>query len=215
MKVIVCFILALMATSALAQDQYTLVFLHKRADAEQIGKEESERLMQGHMANMNRLAKEGKLLAAGPFDGGGGIFIMNTTRKEEVTEWINSDPGIQAKRWNVELLLYKPVFGGVCPAGEDYEMTNYTFVRFNPIVSKTTASSYPDIMKRHHDYLKDLRSTGNVVTEATFGNDEGGIVVMKGEVTEEAFQSDPGVLEGLILTEVKKLYIAKGSFCEK
>ena len=171
--------------------------------------------MEGHMGNMNRLAKEGKLLAAGPFDGGGGIFIMNTTSKDDVTEWISHDPGIQAKRWNVEILPYEPLYGGVCPVGEKYEMTNYTFIRFNPIVSKTTASSYPDILKRHHDYLKEMRSKGNVVTEATFGNNEGGIIIMKEDIGEAAFHSDPGVQEGLILTEIKKLYIAKGSFCEK
>ena len=215
MKAIFCFMVAIVATSAVAQDRYTFVFLHKRPDAEQLSKEESGKLMEGHMGNMNRLAKEGKLLAAGPFDGGGGIFIMNTTSKDDVTEWISHDPGIQAKRWNVELLSYKPLYGGVCPVGEPYEMTSYTFVRFNPIVSKTTASNYPDILKRHHDFLKEMRSKGNVVTEATFGDSEGGIIIISEDINEDAFHSDPGVQEGLILIEIKKLYIAKGSFCEK
>ncbi len=57
---------------------YSFVFLNKKADAVQLPKEEGEKLMAGHMANIERLAKEGKLIVAGPFEGGGGIFIFNT-----------------------------------------------------------------------------------------------------------------------------------------
>lgn len=51
--------------------------------------------MKGHMANINRLAKEGKLIVAGPFDGGG-VFILNTTSTDEARLWLNTDPGVQA-----------------------------------------------------------------------------------------------------------------------
>ena len=37
---------------------------------------EVKKIMEGHLANINRLAKEGKLTAAGPLDEGGGIFIF-------------------------------------------------------------------------------------------------------------------------------------------
>jgi uncharacterized protein YciI len=77
---------------------YTFVFLNKKADAEPLPKEQVDKIMEGHMANINRLAKEGKLVAAGPFDGGGGIFILNTTSINEANEWLSTDPGIQAKR---------------------------------------------------------------------------------------------------------------------
>jgi hypothetical protein len=41
------------------------------------------------------------------------------------------------------------------------------------------------------------------------------VLVMKGEVKREVFESDPGVQEGLIDLTIKKLFIAKGSFCEQ
>jgi uncharacterized protein YciI len=215
MKKLLLLIVLAFASSAHAQKQYTFVFLNKKPDAEKLSEEQSKKIMDGHMANINRLAKEGKLLAAGPFDGGGGIFIFSTTSPDEAKQWLSTDPGIQANRWNVEVLPYQPRVGGICPVGEKYEMTNYSFIRFNAIVSKFTAATYPQIIKKHDDYLKKLIDTGNVVTEGIFGDHDGGILVMKGDVQREIFETDPGVQEGLIELDIKKLYIAKGSFCEK
>jgi len=167
------------------------------------------------MANINRLAKEGKLLAAGPFEGGGGLFILNTTSVEDAKTWLSTDPGIQANRWNIEMLPFTPRIGGVCPVGEKYEMIMYSFVRFSAVVSKFTASTYPQILKKHDDYIKQMNASGNVIAEGTFGNNDGGILIMKGAVTKESFESDPGVQEALLEVSVKSLWIAKGSFCEK
>ncbi len=197
-----------------AQDRYLLVLLHKNANAEKISKEESAKLMEGHMSNINSLASEGKLLAAGPFDGGGGLFIFNTTSREEANSWLVNDPGIQAKRWNIEMLPYRPRYRGICPVKEPYEMTKYNFVRFDVIVSKSTASNFPEIIKRHDEYLKELQTKGPVVTEAIFSERDGGILIVAGELQQEVIENDPAVMEGLIQFEIKKLNIAKGSFCE-
>lgn len=215
MKNLLMIFLAGVITSALnAQGQYTFVFLNKKLDAEQISDEQRKKIMEGHMENMGRLSKEGKLLAAGPFDGGGGLFIFKTTSVEEARNWLSSDPGVQAKRWNVEVLPYFPRRGGVCPVGEKYEMTHYTFVRFAPMVNKHTASDYPEILKKHDTYVQQIVKD-SVVTEAIFGNQDGGILILKGEVQKDLFDKDPGVLEGLLNIDIKKLYIAKGSFCEQ
>lgn len=215
-KVLFYLLLVLSASPAYSQSgKYTIVFLHKRTDTTPLPKQESERIMKGHMANMEKLAAQGKLLAAGPFEGGGGLFIMNTTSEDTVEHWIAGDPGIIARRWNIEVMPYIPVFNGVCPVSEPYEMTNYTFCRFDFIASKFSAVTYPQIIRRHDDYLKQLIKTGNVVTSAVFGKDDGGIIILKGEVQPDVFQMDPAVQEGLAQPQMKKLFIAKGSFCEK
>jgi uncharacterized protein YciI len=219
MKKFVCALVAvLLCTSAFSQEKksYIFVFLNKKDNSNsELDKAGVEKLMEGHMANMDRLAKEGKLVAAGPFEGGGGLFILNTTSMTEAKEWISTDPGIQAKRWDVEMYDYTPRVGGICPVSEPYDMTNYSFIRFSAQVSKFTASTYPQIIKKHDEYLKQLVSTGNVITEAIFGPNDGGIMIMKGDVQRAVFESDPGVQEGLIDLTIKKLFIAKGSFCEK
>ena len=87
---------------------FIFVFLHARPDNPELPKAELDQLMQGHLANIERLASEGKLLVAGPFEGGGGIFIFNSTSTGEVTAWLSTDPGVQARRWRIELFPYIP-----------------------------------------------------------------------------------------------------------
>src|SRR6186713_1563699 len=121
MKSILTLLILVSFQLSTAQKSYTIVFLNKKSDAAQLSPEQSKEIMDGHMANIGRLAKEGKLLAAGPFDGGGGIFILNTTSSDEARQWLSTDPGIQANRWDVEVLPYKPRVGSVCLVKEPYE----------------------------------------------------------------------------------------------
>ena len=63
-------------------------------------------IQQAHMANINRLAEEGKLVVAGPFEDNGelrGIFIFNVTSMEEAKTLTESDPAVQSGRLIMEL----------------------------------------------------------------------------------------------------------------
>jgi uncharacterized protein YciI len=214
---LVCLILLTISCCVFAQSgrSYVFVFLHARSDKAELPKEEVDKIMSGHMANINKMAKEGKLLAAGPFEGRGGIFIFNTTSVEDVTEWMKADPGIQANRWKLEKLLYTPRTGSVCAVKEPYEMTTYSFVRYIPNITKFNVQVAPETFGRHDEYLKEIKKTGNVIAEGTFGESEGGILIMKGKVQSEVIENDPAVREGLLEIWSKDLYVAKGSFCEK
>jgi uncharacterized protein YciI len=195
--------------------EYIFVFLNKKADKAELPAEEVKKIMDGHMANINRLAKEGKLIAAGPFDGGGGIFIFKSNSIDQVQEWLKTDPGIQANRWNVEVLPYFPRLGAVCAVGEPYKMVTYQFIRYLPNITKYNINQLPQIFKKHHDYLAALRGSAKVITDAIFGDSDGGILVIDGELSQEVIENDPAVLEGLLEADVKKIWIAQGSFCEK
>ncbi len=202
--------------TAVAQEKkYMIVFLNKKPDNEKLTPEETKTIMEGHMANMGRLAKENKLLAAGPFDGGGGIFIMNSSSVDEVEEWISTDPGVKAKRWRIEILPFQPRHGGVCPVGENYEMTSYTFYRFDAVASKFAVARQSELIDAHDKFLQEIIKGGNVVSEAVFGPRDGGILILKGEVDTDLMNTDPAVEAGLVEVQRKNLYIAKGSFCEK
>lgn len=210
------FFLFLAISAAYSQDKkFVFVFLNKKPDAVKLSKEESDKIMQGHMGNIERLAKEGKLIAAGPFDGGGGIFILKTTSIEEGKQWLSTDPGVQAQRWNVEILPFTVRQGSICSAKEPYEMVSYEFIRYTASVSKFTAQDYPEIFRKHDDYLRQIASTGNILLEGTFGDHEGGILVMRGDLQKEVIELDPGVQQGLLEIVFKKLWIAKGAFCEQ
>ena len=196
-----------------AQDRYSFVFLHKKTDAASMPKEELDKIMQGHLANIERLAAEDKLKVAGPFDGGGGIFILNTTSVDEATQWLSTDPGIQAKRWDIEILPYTPQFGAVCSAKEPYEMVTYHFIRFH-VIPKTEIKNADVLLQEHARYVEKLQSDSNAITSGTFGPN-GDILILKGDLKKELTDSDPGVRAGILSVDVKKLWIAKGSFCEK
>lgn len=72
--------------------------------------EEIEKLFQGHMANINRMAKEGKLVVAGPFMKNDrnyrGIYIFNVSSVEEAKELVKTDPAISANLLEAELTLW-------------------------------------------------------------------------------------------------------------
>ncbi|HKZ36357.1 MAG TPA: hypothetical protein VJ184_01810, partial [Chryseolinea sp.] len=159
------------------------------------------------------LASENKLKVAGPFEGGGGIFILNTTSVDEATQWLSTDPGIQAKRWNIEILPYTPQLGSVCSAKEPYEMVMYHFIRFQ-VIPKAEIKNAGALLQEHARYIKKLQSGDNVITSGAF-EPNGDVLILKGDLHEELTDSDPGVRAGMLSVDVKKLWIAKGSFCEK
>jgi uncharacterized protein YciI len=196
-------------------ESFIFVFLNAKSDKAELPKEEVDKLMKGHMDNISRLAKEGKLIAAGPFDGGGGIFVFKSNSKEEVEGWIQRDPAVKAKRWNIEIFSYQPRIGSICAVGEPYEMVSYTFVRYEINQTKYTLSNLADQLREHELYTKHLAGGGNVIEEGIFGGDDGTILVMKGDVQKEVIERDPAVQKEFIGATIKKLYIAKGAFCEK
>jgi uncharacterized protein YciI len=64
-------------------------------------------LLRGHMENIKRLAKEGKLVVAGPMMDNDkhyeGIFIFNAKTKEEVEGFLKADPAISAGLLDTEI----------------------------------------------------------------------------------------------------------------
>lgn len=73
-------------------------------------KEETQKSFEGHMANINKLAKEGKLIIAGPFIKNNrnyrGIYIFNTASIEEALELVKTDPAISSNLLEAELSLW-------------------------------------------------------------------------------------------------------------
>jgi uncharacterized protein YciI len=71
--------------------------------------EETAKIQEAHLANIGRLAKEGKLILAGPFSGGDdlrGLFLFNVTTIEEARALADTDPAVQAGRLRVDLIQW-------------------------------------------------------------------------------------------------------------
>ncbi|HKD11375.1 MAG TPA: YciI family protein [Thermoanaerobaculia bacterium] len=67
---------------------------------------ETRAIQDGHMANIQRLAKEGKLLLAGPFTDGGdlrGIFVFKVGSMQEAQDLAAADPAVKAGRLRLDI----------------------------------------------------------------------------------------------------------------
>lgn len=68
--------------------------------------EEKKKLFQGHFANIQRLADEGKLAVAGPFGPNDrlwrGLYIFNVATVAEALELTRTDPAVAAGIFTVE-----------------------------------------------------------------------------------------------------------------
>ena len=85
--------------------KYIFAYLKKGPNRNQ-DSSESAKIQQGHMANINRLADEGKLVLAGPFFDDTeirGIFIFDVATIEEAQALINTDPAVKSGRLTMEL----------------------------------------------------------------------------------------------------------------
>ncbi|HWJ91194.1 MAG TPA: YciI family protein [Flavisolibacter sp.] len=85
--------------------QYVMVFL-KAGPVKVTDSAQRNQLLQGHLQNIMRLAKEGKLLVAGPFldkTDIAGIFIFDVRTIDEARTVVNTDPAVRAGMFDVEL----------------------------------------------------------------------------------------------------------------
>jgi uncharacterized protein YciI len=80
----------------------TLVLIKTGPRKEPLTKEENTKIFAGHFGNMERMAREGHLLVAGPFGEQKsdatlrGLFVLDTGNRAKAIELAETDPGFQA-----------------------------------------------------------------------------------------------------------------------
>jgi len=90
---------------AYGMKKYVIAFL-KRGPNRDLDSAKSAELQAAHMANIGKMAEEGKLVLAGPFFGDGdlrGIYIFDVQSLEEAEALTQSDPAVQAGSLIMEL----------------------------------------------------------------------------------------------------------------
>ena len=88
-------------------DHYVMVLLYRSANAPKLSDRESNEIQQGHMANIQHMAKIGKLLLAGPFEDDTslrGLFLFKPGISiDEVKNLVDADPAVKAGRLRYEI----------------------------------------------------------------------------------------------------------------
>ena len=70
---------------------------------------EAAKFQEQHMAHLNKLEKEGKLIVAGPFEGGGehrGLLIFDVETVEDALKLEGEDPSVKSGRLKMEAFYW-------------------------------------------------------------------------------------------------------------
>lgn len=206
-------------------DQYQFGMLERGAKWTPETTPETQKIQDGHMANIKRMAEMGKLVAAGPMVGNGdlrGIFIFKASSLKEAESLAAQDPAIQAGRLRLRLMnWWAPKGIGVRLLAEiksnpnpKYTMAPYylAFLKKGP---EWTATSSPETLRLQTAHLWDIRrklDARNYVSAGPLESDvQLGIFVIAAESVEQAMtiaQSDPAVKAGRFVIEMHTWYVA-------
>jgi uncharacterized protein len=90
-------------------ERVEIVLLRRPASRPEISDEETERLQQLHLAHLTKMAADGHMYVAGPFDeqrdeAMRGMAVYRTGSIERALELAESDPAVIAGRFEVEVM---------------------------------------------------------------------------------------------------------------
>ena len=192
------------------------VFLNSNPDKEKISDTKAEELQAAHMDNIDKLAKEGKLIAAGPFDGGGGMFILRADSYDQANQYLETDPAITANRFIIEVFPFSIYNGNLCGAKEPYEMVNYQIVRI--IMNDDNEEALEKANYNTRLFMANIHNdTKELVVHGRFENQKDGVLILNvpnAETADAVMKRNPAVTSGVLTYDIKTLWIAKGTFCE-
>lgn len=201
--------------------QYFFVLLNRPAKAPQLSKEAGEKLQEGHMANIQKLYAEHKLVIAGPFEEDTalrGLFVFHADSAAQVQDWANSDPAVKAGRLSAEvhgpwLIDSTAIHPPATPEG----MEQYSLVlmksgdKWNP-----DAPGFMDVLKQHSAFVKEMIAQGYLAIAGPFPlGDQGelrGVAIFRvgTEQTAGLVKDDPTVKAGLLRPEIHPWITGKG-----
>jgi len=186
---------------------HVLVFLNSHPDKEEISSEEEELLRKAHFESRKQMAEEGKILLTGPFDGGGGIYILNTGKISEAKSWLQTDPTVLANRWQLELFPLRFLQGGICDIKEPYDMVRYNFIRIkfiNEIANYKTNETGSDVWSS-------IIKSENIKLTGVFPHSDGGLIIYNGDKKTSWFGTNQA---NQMTLEHKLLWLANGAICD-
>ena len=148
---------------------------------------------------------------AGLLENGSRVYLLSTPSTLKTRKWIEQI-GFEGSV-SVELFPATIRVSRLCSDNKTLE-SNYTLIRFDSHITKFNVRDAPQLFKIHDDHLKKIKNTGNVVLEALFANDDGGVLILRGKVDREVIYSDPAVIDGFLLPQIHEMKLTWGSFCD-
>lgn len=221
--------------AAAAQDQmpkfdlgeYQFAFLKKGPKWTAESTPETQKIQEGHMANIQKMGQMGKLMAAGPMGDNGeirGIFIFKAASMDEAKALAADDPAVKTGRLQLEFFSWYAPKGIGVKFNEDYRrdpktkvtMTKYFLAILNK-GPKWTAERTPEIAKLQMGHLWNIRKMLDAKSYAAAGPLNGagdmlGLMVISAASIEEAkalAEADPSVKAGHLSVDLRPWWVAK------
>jgi uncharacterized protein YciI len=208
-------------------DQYQFAFLKKGPKWTPESTPETQKIQEGHMANINKMARLGKLMAAGPMGDNGelrGLFVFKAASMDEAKALAAEDPAVKAGRLALEWLTWLAPKGIGIKLNEAFRqdpnvkmtMATHYFVMLKK-GEKWTAQASPELQQLQLEHLWSIRRRLDDKTYLAAGPLAGsetlaGILVIAAASPEEAQKlaaGDPMVKAGRLAIELHPWFVAK------
>lgn len=184
-------------------------------------------LQEQHLANIGRLAQEGKLVAAGPCGDGDlrGIFVFATDALPEAREWGETDPAVQAGRLRLEPHRFlgtsgigRNVEAEAAKAGGKHQLVEYqlALVRLGKRYNADEVNENRALFMARNAWLQQLQTAGTLALSGPFldGGDPAGMLVLRAGSVDAAralLLADPAIKTERFAFDVEPLWLAKGT----
>lgn len=190
---------------------------------------DTERIQAEHMKHIQKMAGDGKLVAAGPITDGGplrGIFIFGVASLEEAKALAEGDPAVKAGRLAVEVhpwMSQKGIGARNAAAVKANPQTNFDMTTYQLGLAyrgpKATTESTPESIQLQADHLANIfKMLGSGKLGAAGpcldgGNLSGVFVFQVGSIEEAKAlaDADPFVKAGILVVELHSWMAAKGT----
>ena len=198
--------------------QYYVAFLRPEPVRKTLTKEEGERIQAAHMANILKMAKDGVLVAAGPFEDEkrtiSGVFVFKMDSLKAARELAAQDPTVLEHRNSVDVHTWMgpPGLGEEYRRLHDADPKTPENMQPHPLVLYYRGPQWNDqspMLKDHIGHITHLKEDHKLgAAGGVSGEDDlAGIVIYQALAPEEAqrlTQEDPAVKGGLFRVEYHK-----------
>ena len=201
------------AQNASGPTRYYVAFLRPDPQRKPLTKEDGERIQAAHMANIHKMAEDGVLVSAGPFDDKphsiSGIFIFKVDSLERAKEIALKDPTVLEHRNTIDVHAWE----GSAGIGDEYfrlhklDPKTPENMQIHPFCMLTRAGeSNKELLQAHVRYIEKMKADGKLSAAGRVdGEDDlAGLVVFRAIPLQEAkklMDDDPPVKGGMYKVE--------------
>lgn len=202
-----------------AHAPYYIAFLRPDPARKPLAKEDADRIMSAHMANIFKMAEDGLLASAGPFDDEhttiSGIFIFKVESLAKAQSIANQDPTVVEHRNTIDVHQWNGPDG----LGDEYfrlhrldpktpeNMQKHPFcILLHGAAWDASSPQQASILAAHEQYLTELRSHGKLGAAGSIDASGDLVALVIFRVIPQAdaqalLASDPAVMAGVLRVE--------------